>query len=436
LHAQWVKNGLPDDGSLVALEDTMDRAREECAALVASGYLESDPTAALNLFDPSQRTQARRLAKGASAIAAILGQGHTPERPLVNGAEHRGVMADSPLSRSAEVSSLPSGSRLGELLAMGRRTTIAPSALRPHPQNEDLLQRVGDEQDHVVRADIARNGIARPVIITGERCASPPNTILGGHFRVNMARELGHSTVPVTVLDDFDAAAELAVLAQDNLLDTRRRDLTNAARGRLEKLAYASLKLPIGRPVEDKKSVDSDRLLARPGPPNTTRRRVAEATGATEHGVAARAKIRESPVSTPELRAAVDEKLVSQNAAATWIREQEKSLGGVAAVRALAKSGEVTPALETARAEINVALELAHQGKAAGPSALRPNPATVSDEWVQQRLPLRKIAGRRTCEALIRGQLYRFEVDRDSLFVGLAESPPANPKPEGPDDLS
>lgn len=101
--------------------------------------------------------------------------------------------------------------------------------LKPHAKNKEYFpERPPDELWKEIMNDIRKNGIINPLIVTADY------TVLAGHLRLEAAKEVGLTRVPVIIMDippDSDEAVEL--LIKDNLL---RRHLSDMQVARLIKV--------------------------------------------------------------------------------------------------------------------------------------------------------------------------------------------------------
>lgn len=118
---------------------------------------------------------------------------------------------------------------------------INPHDLRPNPWNTNSVQPA--EMEKLV-ASLERHGWVRPVVA---RASGAGLEILGGQHRVEAAKELGHDTVPVIVLEDVsdDRAKEIGLIdnaryGEDDA--TALADLMEELGGVLEMAEF----LPIG----------------------------------------------------------------------------------------------------------------------------------------------------------------------------------------------
>ena len=124
-------------------------------------------------------------------------------------------------------------------------TKKTPSAFSDQIDPRELVEHrfstehfgLGDEADQdELAASIAAEGVRRPLTITGERCASPPNYVLGGCRRRAAAIRAGLASVPVRRLDDLSAEDEESIVIGENLADQLGRRLLESRRAALERV--------------------------------------------------------------------------------------------------------------------------------------------------------------------------------------------------------
>ncbi len=104
---------------------------------------------------------------------------------------------------------------------------ISVTDLHPHPQNERYKTPLSEASDEyqLMRGSMARDGLRNPLLVQQKT-----NTVISGHTRLRIARELGWETIAVRYLDVDDAAAE-TMLVQDNVERAgTEKDLVKLAR--------------------------------------------------------------------------------------------------------------------------------------------------------------------------------------------------------------
>ncbi|WP_438040148.1 ParB/RepB/Spo0J family partition protein [Sorangium sp. So ce128] len=298
--------------------------------------------------------------RGPSTVAASSGQGPALTTP----ASHKlgsAAMATGPAM------AMPVRARIRHRGTSMHMEVVAPHSLRPHYRNRDLFPPESENQDRyqALLQHIREHGVQRALLVTGERCASPSGTILGGHRRHRAALEGGLPEVPVIIHDDLSATDEHLAMLLDNHADQHGRKLTPKQKAELERRLTEALRVGRGRRTDLVASVKNNQGSATPpanatGKPMTTRNRVASETGTSESAVAARQVIFSSPISTPALQDAVDTGKIKLNPAASIVRAVQRDPEVHAALRAVT-SGEGMAAalavLEDARRQVDAALQ-------------------------------------------------------------------------------
>lgn len=160
---------------------------------------------------------------------------------------------------------------------------------------------VGDAIRREMAEDIRQNGIVTPLILARDY------TILAGHQRWEIARELGISHVPAIVRQDIDpdTPEAVALLIKDNLLRRHLNDVQVARLIRLLKEEYGVRRGGYREPkLEDvRESKDQNELLIS---------RIASEVGLSEATVKRLDKLNEL---IPELQALVSQGVLSRTAA-------------------------------------------------------------------------------------------------------------------------
>jgi len=88
-------------------------------------------------------------------------------------------------------------------------STIHIDRLKPHPKNAEYFADLGGDKYEELKRSIATNGIRDPLKIL------PDGTILAGHQRYRIARELGIQQVPVAIYDVSPEEAEYLLIADN-----------------------------------------------------------------------------------------------------------------------------------------------------------------------------------------------------------------------------
>lgn len=95
---------------------------------------------------------------------------------------------------------------------------VPVEALKPHPKQAELFSDLGPEKREELKRSIAAHGIRDPIKIL------PDYTIIAGHQRWQVARELGLKTVPVEILDLPPEEAEYLLVADNTERRGEERD--------------------------------------------------------------------------------------------------------------------------------------------------------------------------------------------------------------------
>lgn len=129
-------------------------------------------------------------------------------------------------------------------------TSVALSALKPHPKNSEYFDDVSGQDYENLRDSIKLDGIQAPIIVAADM------TIISGHQRCRVAKELDLPQVPVIIRSDIESE------------DDKLRNLIAANFGRLknnekkQRKAVAKYVELVGSPHGgDRKSRDQNGLL-------------------------------------------------------------------------------------------------------------------------------------------------------------------------------
>lgn len=107
---------------------------------------------------------------------------------------------------------------------------VSVNMLKSNALNKQYFVEESSQTFNKLREDIRERGIIVPLI------AKENGTLLAGHNRLQLAKELGYDTVPVQyVLEELTQEEEKGFLIKDNLL---RRQLSNEQRINLYKTLY------------------------------------------------------------------------------------------------------------------------------------------------------------------------------------------------------
>ncbi|ACV58182.1 ParB/RepB/Spo0J family partition protein [Alicyclobacillus acidocaldarius] len=88
-------------------------------------------------------------------------------------------------------------------------STIHIDRLKPHPKNAEYFADIDGEKYEELKRSIATHGIRDPLKIT------PDGTVIAGHQRLRIARELGFEQVPVVIYDVPPEEAEYLLIADN-----------------------------------------------------------------------------------------------------------------------------------------------------------------------------------------------------------------------------
>ncbi|MEW6439285.1 MAG: ParB N-terminal domain-containing protein, partial [Pseudomonadota bacterium] len=133
--------------------------------------------------------------------------------------------------------------------------TIVPvDILKPHPDNEKIPLMDEDTRQRLME-DIRQNGIATPLILARDY------TILAGHERWKIAKELGMTHVPAIIRQDVgpESVEALALLVNDNLLRKHYSDMQKAQMIRFLKEKY---EVKPGRPESGKNRKENREIIS------------------------------------------------------------------------------------------------------------------------------------------------------------------------------
>ena len=104
------------------------------------------------------------------------------------------------------------------------------SKLSPHPWEKSLFGKDENDSYHVLKDDIEERGLMTPIHITSDKPIGnvKPNTIICGHRRVRIFKELGKEKIPAIVLEDLKTETDVKKqFLSDNIL---RRKLDKVER--------------------------------------------------------------------------------------------------------------------------------------------------------------------------------------------------------------
>lgn len=88
---------------------------------------------------------------------------------------------------------------------------VAPNVLKPSPTNPRVSLRLADPEAFAALKESIRRGFFAPILVEGSTLE-----IIGGHQRVDAARELGIAEVPVIFLRDLTDEEKTRIRIADN----------------------------------------------------------------------------------------------------------------------------------------------------------------------------------------------------------------------------
>jgi ParB-like chromosome segregation protein Spo0J len=132
----------------------------------------------------------------------------------------------------AEFDTLLPESLQGKVKLTDKVQWIKPDLVHPNPSNRDLFKEESQDYFKRLREDIQQRGILVPIV------AKQDGTLLAGHNRLRIAKELSLKVVPVQyVQSDLTAEQEQEFIIKDNLY---RRHLSQEDRIELYKKLFPS----------------------------------------------------------------------------------------------------------------------------------------------------------------------------------------------------
>lgn len=236
--------------------------------------------------------------------------------------------------------------------------------LRPHPRSLEHFEIGNDADLEGLRAQIKARGIRRPLLVTGEGCASGPNVVLGGCRRRHLAEQLGMD-VPIVRVANLTADEEEEAVIADNIGDQDGRKLKPSKKAELEvrlREIYArapgfrsDLKAGIGTNPSEPVAGKTDII-------------VAQKTGEPVNGIRDRNVVFQSAATTEVLKKSVDEGKISTTVAANIVRKETKKpevKKAISNAKKTASPGEADLAvIEKAKTRVDAAAKAALEKKA------------------------------------------------------------------------
>lgn len=86
---------------------------------------------------------------------------------------------------------------------------VPVSLLKPHPKNENYFSPPSREEYEALKRSVAAEGVRDPLKVT------PDYTVVAGHVRLEIAKELGLEKVPVTIVDGNPEYLEYLLIADN-----------------------------------------------------------------------------------------------------------------------------------------------------------------------------------------------------------------------------
>jgi len=197
---------------------------------------------------------------------------------------------------------------------------VDPGVLSDHPLWADIAGPEAPEREEEL-ADDVRAGQLMPtlVMITGARCASPPDTILSGHRYVHAVTATRGRVVMVVRRTDLDRDAEEILLVKSALGSRHARQLTQSKLAALEARLHAIYARPSGFRSDLETWVGSNAGSVA----GRTVDLVASVTKEPRNAIANRKKVFGSAISHLALRDAIDQGRIALTTGADLIRDIE-----------------------------------------------------------------------------------------------------------------
>lgn len=312
-------NGADDENSVAPHVPAATAALAQYRDMITSGEIVLGAYTPRTEWDRelSHRWQTiyRQLAAPDRSTSPKLAKAGSPSRRKVDGIE----AVPPPLSNVTE--SEPSHVLSPAVPTWGAGIEwLVPGSLSDHRVWRDLIGFDTPEREQELIDSVRSLRVVDPIIVTGDGCASPPETILTGHRRRRAAMDARIERVPVIRRYDLTADAEEEIIIKAAIASTHVRRLAPSKVYALEERLH-TLYARRGQGFRsDLTSVATNGSSTMVG---DTLMLVASETGATRNSVANRRKVFGSPVASRKLREAVDEGKLSLTAAAALVREVE-----------------------------------------------------------------------------------------------------------------
>lgn len=118
---------------------------------------------------------------------------------------------------------------------------VPVSFLKPHPKNAEYFSSPTPEEREALKRSIASEGVRDPIKVT------PDYTVIAGHVRLEIAKELGLEKVPVQIVDGDPEYLEYLLIADNEERRVCQDSIKKAKRAEFLK-RYWGVKSEAGRP--------------------------------------------------------------------------------------------------------------------------------------------------------------------------------------------
>ncbi len=310
-------------------------------------------------------------------------------------------------------------------LPVGTRTAwVDPATLDEHAAARRYFD-LGTEDEASELVASVRGRTYKRLLVTGERCASPPGIVLDGRRLRRAALQAG---VPIEVeyLDDLDADREVEVIIHANIAAGLARRLTERRKAELERLLIEGY----GRRQGQRSDLTSAEISGSSG---ETRQIVAAEMGESRNAVDDRQVIFFSPVSSELLKDTVDDGRVRRSAAARIVRDAQREEAVAAVLDDARRTGTpfeqitMNPAIVRARGGVFTEAEKLLRGDKKPRKTLPHKPVMTQEAWGAL------VADAAALNLLGKKVLIQIERDRvHAVVVGVADSDPTAYDPLAP----
>jgi hypothetical protein len=235
------------------------------------------------------------------------------------------IHANMDVNATPQAEPTPEAARATSMATWGDRLELVRvDALVDHPLWSKIHAGEPPEREEALTDTLRAGGLGpHIVIVTGEGCSSPPNTILDGHRHRHALETIAPTKercVLVARRIDLDADAEEIVIVTAALHGHHARRLSERRLAELEARLRTLYERRRGTRSDLQTSVGSN------GTPTSgdTRDTVARAAGQSPNSVADRQKIFGSPISPLFVQQAVEQGTMARSAGAALVREVER----------------------------------------------------------------------------------------------------------------